>query len=34
MRRYGLSYETGMAKRQGGLPENYITDVLEPLRKP
>ena len=29
MRRYGLSYEeAGMAKRQGGLPENYQTDVL------
>jgi type IV pilus assembly protein PilM len=34
MRRYGLSYEeAGMAKRQGGLPENYQTDVLEPFKE-
>ena len=34
MRRYGLSYEeAGMAKRQGGLPENYNTDVLEPFKE-
>jgi type IV pilus assembly protein PilM len=34
MRRYGLSYEeAGMAKRQGGLPENYLTDVLEPFKE-
>lgn len=33
-RRYGLSYEeAGMAKRQGGLPENYITEVLEPFKE-
>jgi type IV pilus assembly protein PilM len=33
MRRYGLSYEeAGMAKRQGGLPENYTTDVLLPFK--
>ena len=33
MRRYGLSYEeAGMAKRQGGLPENYTTDVLDPFK--
>ena len=33
-RRYGLSYEeAGLAKRQGGLPDNYITDVLEPFKK-
>lgn len=33
-RRYGLSYEeAGMAKRQGGLPENYLTDVLEPFKE-
>lgn len=32
-RRYGLSYEeAGMAKRQGGLPDNYITEVLEPFK--
>lgn len=34
MRRYGLSYEeAGMAKRQGGLPENYTGDVLEPFKE-
>jgi len=34
MRRYGLSYEeAGMAKRQGGLPENYATDVLDPFKE-
>ena len=33
-RRYGLSYEeAGMAKRQGGLPDNYIPDVLEPFKE-
>ncbi len=32
-RRYGLSLEeAGMAKRQGGLPDNYIPEVLEPFR--
>ncbi len=34
MRRYGLSYEeAGMAKRQGGLPENYQPEVLEPFKE-
>ncbi len=34
MRRYGLSYEeAGLAKRQGGLPESYEVEVLEPLRR-
>ncbi len=34
MRRYGLSYEeAGMAKRQGGLPENYVPEVLEPFKE-
>ena len=34
MRRYGLSYEeAGMAKRQGGLPENYEPEVLEPFKE-
>lgn len=34
MRRYGLSYEeAGMAKRQGGLPENYQSDVLDPFKE-
>ena len=33
-RRYGLSFEeAGLAKRHGGLPDNYITDVLEPFKK-
>lgn len=33
-RRYGLSYEeAGLAKRQGGLPDNYTVDVLEPFKK-
>ncbi len=32
-RRYGLSYEeAGMAKRQGGLPDDYIPEVLEPFK--
>lgn len=33
-RRYGLSYEeAGMAKRQGGLPGNYVAEVLEPFKE-
>ncbi|UOA07542.1 pilus assembly protein PilM [Methylobacter sp. S3L5C] len=33
-RRYGLSYaEAGLAKKQGGLPDNYIVDVLNPFKK-
>jgi len=33
MRRYGLSYEeAGMAKRQGGLPDNYLSEVLDPFK--
>jgi type IV pilus assembly protein PilM len=33
-RRYGLSYEeAGLAKRHGGLPDNYISDVLDPFKK-
>ncbi len=32
-RRYGLSYEeAGVAKKHGGLPENYIPEVLEPFK--
>lgn len=32
MRRYGLSYEdAGRVKREGGLPENYEPEVLEPF---
>ena len=34
MRRYGLSYEeAGLAKRQGGLPETYEVEVLEPFKE-
>lgn len=34
MRRYGLSYEeAGMAKKQGGLPDNYIPEVLNPFKE-
>jgi len=33
-RRYGLSYEeAGLAKRHGGLPDNYTTDILEPFKR-
>jgi type IV pilus assembly protein PilM len=33
-RRYGLSYEeAGLAKRHGGLPDNYSSDVLGPFRR-
>jgi len=33
-RRYGLSYEeAGMAKRQGGLPDNYVPEVLNPFKE-
>lgn len=33
-RRYGMSYEeAGMAKRHGGLPDDYIHDVLEPFKE-
>lgn len=34
MRRYGMSYEeAGAAKRQGGLPESYEPEVLEPFKE-
>lgn len=34
MRRYGLSYEeAGLAKRQGGLPDSYEIEVLEPFKE-
>ncbi|MBS0457031.1 MAG: pilus assembly protein PilM [Proteobacteria bacterium] len=34
MRRYGLNYEeAGLAKRQGGLPESYEVEVLEPFKE-
>ncbi|MGD2084266.1 MAG: pilus assembly protein PilM [Chromatiales bacterium] len=33
-RRYGLSVEeAGMAKKQGGLPDNYVPEVLEPFKE-
>jgi type IV pilus assembly protein PilM len=33
-RRYGLSYEeAGRAKREGGLPDNYLPEVLEPFKE-
>lgn len=33
-RRYGLSYEeAGMAKKHGGLPDNYTVDVLDPFKR-
>lgn len=32
MRRYGLTYEeAGLAKKQGGLPDNYESEVLKPF---
>ena len=32
--RYGLSYEeAGMAKKQGGLPDNYASEVLTPFKE-
>lgn len=34
MRRYGLSYdEAGLAKKQGGLPDNYESEVLHPFKE-
>ena len=33
-RRYGLTYgEAGLAKRQGGLPDNYGPEVLQPFKE-
>ncbi len=33
-RRYGLSFEeAGMAKRNGGLPDSYETEVLDPFKE-
>lgn len=33
-RRYGLSFEeAGLAKRQGGLPDSYYAEVLEPFKE-
>ncbi len=33
-RRYGLSYEeAGLGKKQGGLPDNYYTEVLQPFKE-
>ena len=34
MRRFGLSYdEAGLAKTEGGLPDNYVPEVLEPFKE-
>lgn len=34
MNRYGLSWqEAGLAKKEGNLPENYISEVLEPFKE-
>jgi type IV pilus assembly protein PilM len=34
MRRYGLAYdEAGRLKKEGGLPDNYIPEVLEPFKQ-
>jgi type IV pilus assembly protein PilM len=34
MRRYGLSYEeAGQAKKHGGLPDSYETEVLQPFKE-
>ena len=33
MHQYGLTYEqAGQTKKEGGLPENYVTDLLEPFK--
>lgn len=33
-RRYGLSYEeAGLAKKHGGLPDNYTSEVLDPFKQ-
>ena len=34
MHQYGLTYEeAGLAKKEGGLPDNYVTDLLEPFKQ-
>ena len=34
MRRYGLAYEeAGRLKKEGGLPDNYVQEVLEPFKE-
>ncbi|MEM8843692.1 MAG: pilus assembly protein PilM [Pseudomonadota bacterium] len=34
MHQYGLTFEeAGLAKKEGGLPDNYVTDLLEPFKK-
>lgn len=33
MHQYGLTYEeAGLAKKEGGLPDNYVADLLEPFK--
>ncbi len=34
MNRYGLSYEeAGLAKKEGNLPENYVSELLDPFKE-
>ena len=34
MRRYGMTYEeAGRAKREGGLPDNYVPEILDPFKE-
>lgn len=34
MRRYGLSFdEAGLSKKEGGLPDNYVSELLEPFKE-
>ena len=34
MHQYGLTYEeAGLAKKEGGLPDNYVSDLLEPFKQ-
>ena len=34
MHQYGLTFEeAGLAKKEGGLPDNYVTDLLEPFKQ-
>jgi type IV pilus assembly protein PilM len=34
MHRYGLSWqEAGLAKKEGNLPENYVSEILEPFKE-
>lgn len=34
MRRYGMTFsEAGLAKKQGGLPDDYLSEILEPFKE-